>query len=261
MMERIDCAILAAKEAGSIILNSIDSIEVREVEAKQSFDFVTDVDRKCEQTIIDILQNYYPQYSIMAEESGAHQKSGSVRWIIDPLDGTTNYIHGYPNSSISIALEEEGEITVGVIYDPFRDELFRAEKNGGAYLNNKRISVSQENEMSRCLIATGFPFKDKAILEKYWTVFSQIFHKVSDIRRAGSAALDLAYVACGRLDGFWELILSAWDMAAGDIIIREAGGKISDVGGDSLHLEKGNVIATNGVIHKELAAIISPVFA
>ena len=260
-MERLECAILAAKKAGQILLDSIDSIEVNDVESKKTFDYVTDIDRKSEQVTIETLQKYFPEYSIVAEESGAQQKSQSVRWIIDPLDGTTNYIHGYPNSAVSIALEEKDEIVLGVIYDPFRDELFRAEKNKGAFLNDNRISVSSETEMSRCLVATGFPFKDKAILEKYWITFSQIFYKVSDIRRAGSAALDLAYIACGRLDGFWEIILSAWDMAAGEILIREAGGKITDISGSTDHLRNGNAIASNGKIHDELLTIVSSVFS
>ncbi len=259
-MERLECAIIAAKKAGEILLESIGTIEVNEVESKKTFDYVTRIDRKSEQATIDILQKYFPEYSIYAEESGTQTKSQSVRWIIDPLDGTTNYIHGYPHSAISIALEENGEIVVGVIYDPFRDELFWAEQNKGAFLNDNRILVSQETKMSRCLVATGFPFKDKAILEKYWITFSEIFYKVSDIRRTGAAALDLAYVACGRLDGFWEIILSAWDMAAGEILIREAGGKITDIGGGSKHLRKGNAIASNGKIHDALLSIVSPIF-
>lgn len=260
-MERLECAILAAKTAGKILLESIGTIEADDVESKEKFDYVTRIDRKSEQATIDILQKYFPEYSIVAEESGAQQKSQSVRWIIDPLDGTTNYIHGFPNSAVSIALEENGEIVLGVIYDPFRDELFWAEKNKGAFLNDNLISVSREKEISRCLVATGFPFKDKAILEKYWITFSEIFYKVSDIRRTGSAALDLAYVACGRLDGYWEIILSAWDMAAGEIILREAGGKITDISGGSNHLKNGNAIASNGKIHDELLHIIRPVFS
>ena len=259
-MNPIDVALLAAKKAGKIVADSLGKLQSEQIQSKDKFDFVTRVDKESEHAIIEILQTNFPNHSILAEETGASEKNSPYRWFIDPLDGTTNYIHNFPVCAVSIALEYMNEIILGVIYDPFRNELFRAEKNKGAFLNDTKITISKESDLSKCLVATGFPFKAKDKLELYWQTFSAIFQKVSDIRRAGSAALDLAYVACGRFEGFWEIKLSPWDIAAGDIIIREAGGKLTDITGKQNHILTGDVVATNGFIHEPILSIVSNVF-
>jgi myo-inositol-1(or 4)-monophosphatase len=259
-MNPLDIAITAAKQAGKILVDSLGKLQSTEIKSKRLFDYVTTVDKESEQTIIDIIRSNFPDHFIFAEETGQSGEKSSYRWIIDPLDGTTNYIHGYPFCAISIALEYEEEIILGVIYDPLRNELFIAEKGRGAFLNGRKIEVSKEKEFPNCLIATGFPFKYRDLLELYLQTFSSVFKKVSGVRRAGSAALDLAYVACGRVDGFWEIKLGPWDVAAGDIIVREAGGKVTDILGGKNHITTGNVIATNGLIHEHIFSIVSRVF-
>jgi myo-inositol-1(or 4)-monophosphatase len=255
-----ELAISSAMEAGKILRENIGKITADDIEDKRPFDYVTEIDRACEQLIIDSIHQHFPGHEILAEESGQTQHSHSYRWIIDPLDGTTNFIHGIPHSSISIALQQEDEIILGVVYDPYRNELFFAERGGGAYCNNQRIYVSKQEKINNCLIATGFPFKSRYLLDRYWQVLSEIFMNVSGIRRTGSAALDLAYVACGRFDGFWELKLSPWDIAAGSIIIQEAGGTITDCEGSDKHTWVGDVIATNGRIHDFILSIVQKVF-
>jgi len=259
-MKPLEVAISAATQAGKILYDSLGRLKSNQVKTKQLFDYVTKVDQDSERVIIDIIRSNFPDHSILAEETGESERKSLYRWIIDPLDGTTNYIHSFPFCAVSIALEFEKEIIMGIIYDPFRDELFRAEKNKGAFLNDNRINVSKENELSGCLIATGFPFKHKNLLASYLQTFSTIFQKVSGIRRAGSAALDLAYVACGRFDGFWEIKLSPWDIAAGDILVREAGGNLTDIIGEQNYIFSGNIVATNGLIHSPILSIIKNVF-
>ena len=195
----------------------------------------------------------------MAEESLKECGKETYRWIIDPLDGTTNYIHGYPVFSISIALEYDGEIIVGIIFDPLRNELFWTEKGSGAYLNCLPIETSQVN-ISESLITTGFPFRSKEMIDRYLQLFKNIFLKVSDLRRAGSAALDLAYLACGRCDGFFELGLSPWDIAAGSLLIKEAGGIVTDFGGGNDYIWTGNIVAGNPAVQKEMLEEVKKVF-
>ena len=255
-----ELAITVAYQAGEILRKNIGKITANVVEDKQPFDYVTDIDKACEQLIINSIKGHFPDHEILAEESGKNQNTHNYRWIIDPLDGTTNFIHGYPHSSISIALQKDDEVILGVIYDPYRDELYHAEKGRGAYCNQKRIRVSKRANVNNCLISTGFPFKKRHLLEQYWKALSAIFMEVSGIRRTGSAALDLAYVACGRFDGFWELKLSPWDIAAGSIIIEEAGGKITDVEGKNNHIRTGDVIASNVIIHDFLLNKIQKFF-
>ena len=255
-----ELAIIAALEAGKILRESIGTITDDDIQNKLPFDFVTEVDRKCEKVILSLIKNHYPDHEILAEESGPSIQKNSFRWIVDPLDGTTNFIHHVPHSGISIALEKDNEIIVGVVYDPYRDELFYAEQGKGAYCNNKPIAVSKQKDLSRCLVATGFPFKNKELLGRYWTVLSEIFMQVSGIRRMGAAALDLVYIACGRFDGFFELKLSPWDVAAATIIIREAGGKITDFEGKDNHIFSGNVIASNSLIHDFILATVQKIF-
>lgn len=259
-MTPAELAITLAKESGQILREKIGKITAKDIEDKSPFDYVTEIDKTCEQLIINSIKHNFPEHEILAEESGNTVHKNSYRWIIDPLDGTTNFIHGNPHCAISIGLEREDEVILGVIFDPFRDEMFVAEKGGGAYLNDKRIQVSNRTKLSNCLIATGFPFKNRHLLELYWKALSEIFMAVSGIRRTGSAALDLCYVACGRFDGFWEIKLSPWDVAAGAIIIKEAGGKITDFEGKENHIVTGNVIASNNIIHDFMLGSVQKVF-
>lgn len=253
-------AIKAATEAGKFIKQNLGKISFADISNKNPFDYVTEIDKQCEQRIIDTILREFPAHEILAEESGATDNNHSHRWIIDPLDGTTNFIHGMPHSAVSIAYEIDGEIKLGIIFDPYRDELFFAEQGRGAYCNNNKIQISHENDLNRCLIATGFPFRNKDMLNNYWQALSQIFLEVSGIRRTGSATLDLAYVACGRFDGFWELKLSPWDIAAGHLIIKEAGGVICDFNGEQNHIWSGNVVAGNRCAHNFILQKVQTIF-
>jgi myo-inositol-1(or 4)-monophosphatase len=238
----------------------LGNISKKDIDTKQASDFVTSVDLESEKIIIGIIKDSFPYHHILAEESVSKQKTGEYRWIIDPLDGTTNYIHGYPVFSISIALEYRKEIILGCVFDPMKDELFAVEKGRGAFLNGKPIKISSVNSLQDSLIATGFPFRNKDMIDLYLVLFKDIFQKVSDMRRAGSAALDLAYVACGRVEGFFEIGLSTWDIAAGAIMIKEAGGILTDFGGGSDYLITGNIVAGVPAIHKELLKEVRDVF-
>ena len=253
-------AIDASKLAGRHILDNLGKLSKDEIDTKQSSDFVTRVDKESEEIIVRIIKERFPEHHFLAEETHKDNEPGEYRWIIDPLDGTTNFIHQYPAFSVSIALERKGEIISGVIFDPLRNELFTAEKEGGAFLNDNLIRVSQLNETGLALITTGFPFRMKQFLDDYLRLFKNILMEVSDIRRAGSAALDLAHLACGRCDGFFEIGLSPWDVAAGSIIIKEAGGIISDFGGGNNYLLTGNIVAGTPFIHNEILNEVKRVF-
>ncbi|MEF9475942.1 MAG: inositol monophosphatase [Candidatus Mariimomonas ferrooxydans] len=256
----LSTAVKAARLAGELILNSLGKISKRDISIKQTSDFVTQVDRDSEQIIIKTIKNSFPDHSFLAEESGKKSDSEHYLWIIDPLDGTTNYIHGYPMFSVSIALEYKGEIILGVVFDPLRNELYTAEKNRGTFLNDKPVKVSSVSSLKNSLVTTGFPFRKKNMIDMYLKLFRNIFYKVSDIRRAGSAALDLAYLASGRCDGFFELGLSPWDIAAGSLLIKEAGGVVTDFGGDEDYLLTGNVVAGSPALHKEILEEVKKVF-
>ena len=256
----IETAIQAAKMAAKIQIEKFGSILQKNVDQKGEFDFVTQVDLQSEKTIIELIKKRFPEHGIMAEESLGNVDRGEYRWIIDPLDGTTNYIHGYPVFSISIALQYKREIILGVVHDPLRGDLFYAEKGKGAYLNDQPVHVSQTSDMGKCLLATGFPFRSKQYLEPYLESFRQIFLIASGVRRLGSAALDFAYIGCGRCDGFWEIGLSPWDIAAGSIIIKEAGGIVTDFAGGGNFLNTGDVVASNGKIHDHILEIVADVF-
>ncbi len=265
----LETAVKAARRAGDIILQSLGKLSKGDVDMKEASDFVTRVDKDSERSIIQIIQRTFRDHRFMAEESAGKPVSGTpddqrltekYLWIIDPLDGTTNYIHEYPVFSVSIALQHKGKIITGVILDPLRKELFSAEAGKGAFLNNMPIRVSPVTDVAHSLIATGFPFRKKDSIDRYLELFRNIFSRVSDIRRAGSAALDLAYLACGRCDGFFELGLSPWDMAAGSLIIQEAGGIVSDFGGDQTFLSTGNIIAGTPLIHQEVLNEAKSVF-
>lgn len=253
----LNIAIRAAHHAGDFIVRKINKLPDLQVEVKARNDFVSEVDREAEVRIIEELLKAFPDHGIVAEESGLIEGEAEYRWIIDPLDGTTNYLHGFPQYAVSIACEHRGRLAHGVIYDPFKQELFAASRGDGATLNNRRIRVSKIKSIEGALIGTGFPFKNPADLDEFLQLFSAFFKSASDMRRAGSAALDLAYVAAGRLDGFWESGLNAWDMAAGALIVREAGGLVTDYQGDENFLENGQVVAGNPKIIADMLRTIS----
>lgn len=257
MHPMLTIAVRAARSAGDIILRSAENIDRIQVDQKSKNDFTTEVDRAAEQEIIKIIKAAFPEHAILAEESGAHAGNDFV-WVIDPLDGTTNFIHGFPQFAVSIALKIKGRLEVGVIYDPLRDELFTASKGGGAMLNNRKIRVTKQNSLKGSLIGTGFPFKKQQHLDAYLQMFRTICVDAAGIRRAGSAALDLAYLAAGRFDGFWEIGLCEWDMAAGILLVQEAGGVVTDFSFNDDYLNTGNLIAGNPRMQQLLYQAIQP---
>lgn len=242
MHPMLTTAVKAARKAGSIINRASDNLDIVRVERKGSNDFVSDVDRAAEAAIVDIIREAYPHHAILAEEGGAIGES-DYEWIIDPLDGTTNYLHGLPVFAVSIALAHRGVVTQAVVYDSTRNELFTATRGGGAYLNERRIRVSRRTQMNEALVATGFPYHQYQLPDGYFSLLREAQEKTAGIRRMGAAALDLAYVAAGRLDAYWELGLKPWDVAAGSLLVQEAGGLVTDFSGDDRFLEGGQVLA------------------
>jgi len=259
MHPMLTIAIRAARSAGDIILRASENVDRIQVDSKEQHDFVTEIDYQAEQAIINILKTAYPEHGILAEESGA-QEGNEYTWIIDPLDGTTNFLHGFPNYAVSIALKQKNNLIVAVVFDPQRDELFTASRGDGAALNGKRIRVTPQASLAGSLIGTGFPFKlqQQQYLEAYLNMFKSVCTNTSGIRRTGSAALDLAYVAMGRLDAFWEVDLKPWDIAAGILLVKEAGGVITDLSFNDQYLESGNVIAGNPKMHQLMYRLIEP---
>ncbi len=257
MHPMLNTAVRAARSAGDIIVRSSDSIGQLRIDQKGRNDYASEVDRSAEREIIQIIKSAYPDHAILAEESGAHQGNDYV-WIIDPLDGTTNFLHGFPQYAVSIAMKHKGKLEIGVIYDPLRDELFTAERGGGAMLNNRRIRVTQPTSLKGALLGTGFPFKTDEHLNAYVGMFKALTTQCAGIRRAGAAALDLAYVAAGRLDGFWEIGVMEWDMAAGILLIKEAGGVVTDFSFNDKYMESGNVIAASPKMHQLMYQLIEP---
>lgn len=251
MHPMLNTAVKAARRAGNIILRNADRLDRLTVESKGHNDYVTEVDRLAEREIIDILRRAYPDHAILAEESGG-QPGGDYGWIIDPLDGTTNYVHGYPQYAVSIALQYKGRLDQAVVFDPHRNELFTASRGQGAHLNDRRIRVSHTHDFRKALLGTGFPFKSSEYLDLWVDVFRRFAPETSGVRRAGSAALDLAHVACGRFDGFWEFGLSIWDMAAGCLLIEEAGGLVGDPAGGQDHMSSGMLVAGNPKVFGEM---------
>ncbi len=257
MHPMLNTAVKAARRAGSIINRAAQNLDILSVTQKAINDFVSEVDHEAERAIIKALLDAYPGHSILAEESGASGKS-EFQWIIDPLDGTTNYLHGFPQYAVSIALAHKGVVTQAVIYDPGRNDLFTASRGRGAYLNDHRIRVSKRTKLQQCLLGTGFPFKEFAHVDAYLAMFRDLTQKTSGLRRAGAATLDLAYVAAGRLDGFWEFGLSPWDVAAGSLMITEAGGLVGDLEGNGTYLESGDIVAGSPKIFAQLIQALAP---
>jgi myo-inositol-1(or 4)-monophosphatase len=244
----------AARRAGRILRENIHG--TRKITYKGDINLVTEMDTRSEREVVETLRAAFPDHGIIAEEETTIRNQSGYTWIIDPLDGTTNYAHGYPCFSVSIALEHEGNIVTGVVYDPMRDELFTAQKGQGASLNGKRIQVSDIDVLIRSLLATGFPYDRKVSEKNNLDYFHDLLMASQEVRRDGSAALDLCSVAAGRFDGFWELKLKPWDVAAGSLIVREAGGMVSDLSGSSFDLNAAEILASNGRIHQQMVEVL-----
>jgi len=254
----VNIAIRAARRAGDIMIRQLNRLEALEVAEKGRNDFVTRVDQLAEAAIIEVIKDHYPDHAILAEESGA-SGDHEVQWIIDPLDGTTNYMHGFPVFSVSIAVMEAGELRHGVVYDPLRQEIFSASRGQGAQLDGRKIRVSKQSSLRGALIATGFPYRmAEAHMDLYLGMLRAVMIETAGVRRPGSAALDLCYLAAGRVDGFWELGLSKWDVAAGALIIREAGGRVSDFRGTDGFLDSGNVVGGTPKVYAALSKLLAP---
>ena len=252
----LNIAVKAARRAGTVINRASMELDKIEVRSKQPNDFVTEVDRAAEQAIIEVISDAYPEHSILAEESGETGAESEFQWIIDPLDGTTNFIHGFPQYAVSIALAERGIIQQAVVYDPTRNELFTASRGRGAFLNDRRIRVAKRTKLQECLLGTGFPFKQMDNMDAYLAMFKELSGKTAGLRRPGAAALDLAYLACGRVDGFFEIGLQPWDMAAGVLLVTEAGGLASDFSGEGDYLKTGNLVAGSPKIFTQLLQVV-----
>ncbi len=248
-------AVRAARQAGSVLMRNYDHIDSLKITEKRRNDFVSDVDRAAEQAIIQVIRQAYPDHAILAEETGAHE-GNDFQWIIDPLDGTTNYLHGFPQFSISIALQHRGVLESAVVYDPLSNELFTADKGNGAFLNERRIRINNMKSLHGALIGTGIPFRDQRFIDNYLGMLKAMTQDTAGIRRPGSAALDFAYLAAGRIDGFWELGLSKWDFAAGALLVKEAGGVVTDLSGGEKYLDTGNVVAASVGLHKQMLDIV-----
>jgi len=250
----------AARVAGGLICRNFQNLPASDIQAKGKNDFVTRIDREAEAIIKSTIKQNFPDHRILAEESGYSAKASEYLWVIDPLDGTTNFIQGIPHFAISMALLRNDTVIFGLIYDPLSRECFHAHANQGAFLNNTRIAVSLTDKMSSALGATGFPFKAPQFLEQYASVFKVMMSQCQDLRRCGSAALDLAYTACGRYDFFWEAHLLPWDFMAGKLLISEAGGLSGDFAGRELTVQTSSVIAANKTLYPKILKIISSHF-
>ena len=256
MHPMLNIAIRAARTAGDSIVREMDRTRDISIETKGQNDFVTEVDKNAEGIIISVIKNAYPEHAFLAEESGQEGQNDYL-WIIDPLDGTTNFLHGFPHFSVSIALQNKGVLEQAVIYDPLKQELFTASKGKGAQLNNRKIRVSIKNTLDGALLGTGFPYNNESVMQQFIESYKNLFPNVAGIRRAGVASLDLAYVACGRLDGFWEFNLRPWDIAAGALIIQEAGGINAELTGGADYMKTGNIISANPKMIKAMLKVLS----
>ena len=260
MHPMLGIAVKAARRAGNIINRGARELDLLTITSKGPKDFVSEVDREAERTIVETLLASYPDHAILAEEGTAKGDNADAEnvWIIDPLDGTTNFLHGFPQYCVSIALAQRGQVTQGVVYDPVRNDLFTATRGRGAFLNDRRIRVSKRHHLRDCLIGTGFPFRDGSYLDTYLRMMKTMIEQTAGLRRPGAAALDLAYVAAGFYDGFWEVGLNAWDVAAGSLLIQEAGGLIGDLTGEGDFLHGGQVIAATPKIFAQMVAVLAP---
>ena len=260
MHPMLTIAVKAARRAGNVINRGARDLDLLTVSAKGPKDFVSEVDREAERQIVETLLAAYPDHAILAEEGTAKGANATAEnlWIIDPLDGTTNFLHGFPQYCVSIALSHKGQVTQAVIYDPCRNDLFTATRGRGAYLNDHRIRVSRRAHLRECLIGTGFPFRDGSFLDTYLRMMKTMIESTAGLRRPGAAALDLAYVAAGFYDGFWEVGLNPWDVAAGSLLVQEAGGLIGDLSGNGDYLHGGQVIAANPKIFAQMVTTLGP---
>lgn len=253
----INIAIKAARTAGQVIMRSLPKRDSLPIIEKAQNDFATEVDRAAEMAILRELKRAFPTHAFLAEESGATGKSRYM-WVIDPLDGTSNFIRGFPHFSVSIALLHDNEPQLGVVFDPLRDELFAAERGRGAVLNDRKLRIGTRKGLEGCLLTTGFPFREKRHMDAHMAMTKALMDQAEDIRRTGSAALDLAYVACGRFDGYYELGLKPWDMAAGVLLVREAGGKCWDFRGGEQFMDHGHIVAGNLKVGEDMLKVIEP---
>ncbi len=258
MAEHLGVAVKIAHEAGRLLAEFYD----RRVgfELKGDFDLVTEADRASERLVVERILAHYPDHSIVAEEGGGREGSSDYRWFVDPLDGTTNFAHGYPAFNVTLAMARGEEMCVGVVYDPLRKEMFAAEKGSGAFLNDRKIQVSRAGKLADSLVSTGFPSKKRSENINIH-FYHQLAMSTHGVRRGGSAALDLAYVACGHLDGFWEFGLNPWDLAAGTLLVAEAGGRSPDMRGAPHTLKSPHLLVDNGVIHEEILEMFADIFA
>ncbi len=257
-MHYLETAVEIAREAGTLLANYFERRVAFEL--KGEFDLVTEADRASEKLVVERLRSYFPSHAVVAEEGGGHESSSEYRWFVDPLDGTTNFAHSFPMFNVTLGLERAGELVAGVIYDPIRQEMFTAERGGGAYLNNRRIRASRVQQLSDSLASTGFPSR-----KRHHNVNIHFYYQLAmashGVRRTGSAAIDLAYVACGRLDFFWEFGLKPWDMAAGSLLVQEAGGRVSDMRGAPHSVTASeHLLADNGVLHDQVIGIFGEIF-
>jgi myo-inositol-1(or 4)-monophosphatase len=253
--EHLELAVRAARDAGRIQLEAFDKPHT--VDFKGETDLVTEVDRACEEAIYSLLRGAFPSHDFLLEESDTSRTGSPCLWVVDPLDGTTNYTHGYPHFCCSIGLQHEGSTVLGVVYDPVRGDLFTALKGSGAFLNGNRIQTSDEDRLIRCLMATGFPNDIRTARDKNLRRFARVLLLVRSLRRSGSAALDLCYIAAGRLDGYWVLTLAPWDATAGILMVEEAGGCVTDFRGAPTHLHSKALVASNGKIQEQLLGLLS----
>ena len=254
----VNIGVRAARRAGEIMIRHMNRLESLQVAEKGRNDFVSQIDHQAEAAIIEVIKDHYPDHAILAEEGGA-SGSHEFQWIIDPLDGTTNYLHGFPVFSVSIAVARDDQLQHAVVYDPLRQEIFTASRGEGAQLDGRKIRVSKQTGLRNALIATGFPYRQtERHVDKYLGMLRAVMIETAGVRRPGSAALDLCYVAAGRVDGFWELGLSKWDIAAGALIIREAGGRIADFEGSDRFLDSGNVVAGAPKVYAALSKLLAP---
>lgn len=257
MHPMLNIAVRAARRAGTIITQHLSNPSAIETTQKGQNDFVTNVDKQAEAAIIEVIQKAYPDHTIIGEESGQLLGSDdSIQWVIDPLDGTTNFVKGFPHFAVSIAARQNGRTEVAVVYDPIRNELFTAVRGQGAQLNGYRLRMADLKSIEGTVLATGFPFKYKQFSQNYMSMVNALFVHCADFRRTGCASLDLAYVACGRVDGYFEIGLKPWDFMAGELIVREAGGVITDFVGDNHYLDSGNLVAGNAKVVRGILTTI-----